>query len=516
MQKVIDHLRSVLIRKDGAGLTDGQLLSSFTATRDEAAFVALVRRHGRMVLGVCRRILRNEHDAEDAFQATFLVLARKAGSVQPREAVGNWLYGVAYRTALEARTVNARRRGREKLTGALPERAAGYREPELREVLDRELSRLPDKYRLPIVLCELEGRSRQAVARQLGLPEGTLSSRLATGRKMLAKRLTRYGPEISSAALGAVLAESATAAMPAGLAGFTAKAAIMVAVGPGAVSAPVLALAEGVVKAMLIAKLKVAGALVFVVAAVVAAGVGGVGYRILAGEQDQPAGQGQPQREAVRAAQSTPAQLAETEARLKAEVSAAEADAARATATLQQLKAKLNDLQRRREEDAAVQRNGQAMASLARRFRYRVPVEIGFSEFKNEGGSLEILEVWGTRPKIEIGGQYVVRGKYLLPQEGTLYFYETASANSNTGGAAVDPLLYAYLGQAVQHNWNNSGATLDLQTMRLAKGQGEFTVVHGMAGPGSFHLVLAAGDNYSHAFANVYFGTGDNVWRKRP
>ena len=99
MQKVIDHLRSVLIRKDGAGLTDGQLLSSFTATRDEAAFVALVRRHGRMVLGVCRRILRNEHDAEDAFQATFVVLARKAGRVQPREAVGNCLYGVAYRTA---------------------------------------------------------------------------------------------------------------------------------------------------------------------------------------------------------------------------------------------------------------------------------------------------------------------------------------------------------------------------------------------------------------------------------
>ncbi|HWY88162.1 MAG TPA: sigma-70 family RNA polymerase sigma factor, partial [Gemmataceae bacterium] len=448
-------------------------------------------------------------------QATFLVLARKAGSVQPREAVGNWLYGVAYRTALEARTVNARRRGKEKLMGALPERAAGYREPELREVLDRELSRLPDKYRLPIVLCELEGRSRQAVARQLGLPEGTLSSRLATGRKMLAKRLTRYGPEISSAALGAVLAESAAAAIPAGLAGFTAKAAIMATVGPGAVSAPVLALAEGVVKAMLIAKLKVAGALVLIVAAVVAAGAGGVGYRVLAGEQDQPVSQIQPQREAVRAAQSTPAQLAETEARLKAEVSAAEADAARATATLEQLKAKLNDLQRRREEDAAVQRNGQAMASLARRFRYRVPVEIGFSEFK-DGGQLEILEVWGTRPKIEIGGQYVVRGKYVLPQEGTLYFYETASGNSNDAGAGIQYWPFGGLPQPMQRYWNSSGATLDLQTTRLAKGQGEFTVVHGMAGPGSFHLVLAAVDKYSNAFANVYFGTGDNVWRKRP
>ena len=186
-------------------------------------------------------------------------------------------------------------------------------------------------------------------------------------------------------------------------------------------------------------------------AAVVAAGASGVGYRVLAGEQDQPVSQIQPQREAVRAAQSTPAQLAETEARLKAEVSAAEADAARATATLEQLKAKLNDLQRRREEDAAVQRNGQAMASLARRFRYRVPVEIGFSESKNEGGNLEILEVWGTRPKIEIGGQYVVRGKYVLPQEGTLYFYEDGDRQlEHWRGATVDPLLYAYLGQPIQ------------------------------------------------------------------
>ena len=302
MKNVIDHLRSALIRKDGAGLTDGQLLASFIATRDEAAFVALVRRHGRMVLGVCRRILRHEHDAEDAFQATFLVLARKAASVVPREAVGNWLYGVAYRTALEARTVNARRRGKERHVRDMPERAVGSGElGELREVLDRELSRLPDKYRLPMVLCELEGRSRQEVARQLGLPEGTLSSRLATGRKVLAKRLKRYGPEFSSTALAAVLAESAAAALPTGLASFTAKAAIMVTVGPGAVSAPVLALAEGVVKAMLISKLKVAGALVLIVAAVVGTGAGGVGYRISAGEQDKPVSRAQakPRRGAV-------------------------------------------------------------------------------------------------------------------------------------------------------------------------------------------------------------------------
>jgi RNA polymerase sigma-70 factor (ECF subfamily) len=492
MNKLIDHLRSALMRKAVSGLTDGQLLSSFTATRDEAAFGALVRRHGRMVFGVCRRILRNEHDAEDAFQATFLVLARKADSVRPQEAVGNWLYGVAYRTALEARTVNARRRGKEQQACARADRAAGFAElAELREALDRELSRLPDKYRLPIVLCELEGRTRREVARQLRLPEGTLSSRLATGRNLLAKRLTRFGPELSSAALAAVLAEAASAALPAGLAGFTVKA-LMVTEKTGAVSAPVLVLAEGVMKTMLLSKLKLAGALLLIAAAVIGLGVGGAGYRVAAGERDKPAGQAQAQRDGLPPAKSTPAELAAKEAQLKAEFNAAEADLARATAVAQQAKANLNDFQKQKEEDAAVRQNGQAMAALARRFRYRVPVEIGVSEFK-EGGRLEIVEVCGTRPKVEVGGQYLVRGKYVLPQNGTLYFYETAT------GA-----------------WNNSGATLDLQFTHLPKGQGEFTVVHGMAGPGWFHLVLSEFEKYSHAYANVYFGTGDNVLREKP
>jgi len=489
MKNIVDYIRSTLIRKDGAGLTDGQLLSSFVATRDEAAFVALVRRHGRMVFGVCRRLLRNEHDAEDAFQATFLVLARKADSIQPREAVGNWLYGVAYRTALEARTMKARRRAKELELRDRPESticSGGL--AELREVLDRALSRLPDKYRLPLVLCELEGRTRREVARQLGLAEGTLSSRLATGRKILAKRLSRFGPEFSSAVLAAVLAESAAAAIPAGLAGFTAKAAIMVMVGPGAFSPSVLTLAKGVVKGMLISKLKMAGTWVLVVAAVVGTGAGGIGYHISAGAQDNSPIQAQTERDAVPPAKSSSAQLAEVEARLQADVLAAEAEVARATAVAQVLQAKLKNLQRQQEEDAAVQRNGQAMAYLARRLRYRVPVEIGLSEFK-DGGRLEILEVWGTRPKIEVGGQYLVRGKYALPQEGRLYFYETAEGNQD-------------------------GATLDLQVTQLPKGQGEFTLVHGMALKGSFHLYLTAPDNYSHSYANVYFGTGDNVRRK--
>src|SRR5258708_7483037 len=151
---VLDHLRRAALRGD-AGPSDGHLLDSFVARRDEAAFEALVRRHGPMVLGVCQRILHDAQDAEDAFQAAFLVLVRKAASIQPRDLVGNWLYGVAYPTALEARGVLARRRAKERQVRAMPEPAAPIPEAErdVRTVLDEELSRLPNKYRAAVVLC---------------------------------------------------------------------------------------------------------------------------------------------------------------------------------------------------------------------------------------------------------------------------------------------------------------------------------------------------------------------------
>src|SRR5438105_13858568 len=120
---VIRHLRRVAFLRDADAMTDGQLLEGFLAQRDEAAFAALVRRHGPMVLGVCRRVLGNHHDAEDAFQATFLVLARKAASVRSREVVGHWLYGVAYRTALKARSMTARRRAKEQQVKDMPQPA---------------------------------------------------------------------------------------------------------------------------------------------------------------------------------------------------------------------------------------------------------------------------------------------------------------------------------------------------------------------------------------------------------
>src|SRR5262249_31376838 len=158
-------------------------LERFVARRDEAAFEALVRRHGPMVLGVCRRVLRNEADAEDAFQATFLVLVKKARSVVPRALVGSWLYGVAHNTARKAKAMNSKRRAKERLAGAAPRPAAPAEAcRQLHARLDEELSRLPDKYRAPVVLCDLEGKSYKEAARLLGWPQGTLSGRLTRAR----------------------------------------------------------------------------------------------------------------------------------------------------------------------------------------------------------------------------------------------------------------------------------------------------------------------------------------------
>jgi RNA polymerase sigma factor (sigma-70 family) len=273
----MNRLRRAAVLPDGGGLSDGQLLASFVRRRDGDAFAALLKRHGRMVMGVCRRVLRNPDDAEDAFQATFLVLARKAGSVTAPNALGGWLYRVAYRTALEARARIARRHTREQQVKDMPEPQVepedGWRE--LLPLLDRELDRLPDKYRVPIVLCELEGKSRREVAGQLHIPEGTLSWRLAHARKLLARRLSRYGAALSAGSVAALLPrEAVSACVPASLLNSTARAAVLTA---GVVSARVVELTEGVMKAMLLSKIKFVWAVALV--AVVGAGAVGLTYR---------------------------------------------------------------------------------------------------------------------------------------------------------------------------------------------------------------------------------------------
>ncbi len=186
LAKVVQGLRQSTLRHSAPAASDAELLRRFLRSRDEVAFEALVRRHGAMVLAVCRRELRNLHDAEDAFQATFLVLVRRAASVRPANMLGNWLYGVAQRTAMQARRNIIRRRDKER--AALPRTSATAEDSvELAATIDQELARLPDKLRAAIVLCDLEGRTRRDVARSLGLAEGTVASRLARGRVLLAR-----------------------------------------------------------------------------------------------------------------------------------------------------------------------------------------------------------------------------------------------------------------------------------------------------------------------------------------
>lgn len=272
LHKVIGQLQRL-----GGGPVDAQLLARFVSSRDEASFTALVHRHGSMVMGVCRRLLGDHHDAEDAFQATFLVLARKAAGVK-RETLASWLYTVAYRTALEARAVRSRRRTRERQVDNYPHPAAPPPEiQDWRPLLDKELSRLPEKYRSPILLCDLEGRSRREVARQLGLPEGTLSSRLMRARARLAQRLSRQGVSLSAGTLLAALAADASAQVSSRLVWSTAQIATLVAAGQmAAVSTPAAALMKGVVNAMFMQKLKVVFGALMLVAALAA---GGVAYR---------------------------------------------------------------------------------------------------------------------------------------------------------------------------------------------------------------------------------------------
>jgi RNA polymerase sigma factor (sigma-70 family) len=263
------YLRRAVMGLQGGGLSDGQLLRAFLHNHDESAFEALVRRHGPMVVGVCRRVLHHAHDAEDAFQAAFLVLVRKAASLAGREIVGDWLHGVALRTALRVRTSQARRRGKERRM-ARPEAVAADLTPEWHALVDQELQGLPEKYRVPIILCELEGRTHQEAALHLGCPVGTLSGRLSRARAMLAQRLTRRGLTLSAGVLSASLCPDATAAgVNPSLIGSTVKAATQIAAGQaatGIISTRVAALAEGVVRTMLLNKLKTVGAVVLAVA----------------------------------------------------------------------------------------------------------------------------------------------------------------------------------------------------------------------------------------------------------
>jgi RNA polymerase sigma factor (sigma-70 family) len=463
--------------------SDRELVAALVARRDESAFETLVERHGPMVLAVCQRMLHDAHDAEDAFQSTFLVLIRSAPAIRKQDAIASWLYGVAFLTARKARKANVRRRAVETEAAVSPNEIR----TEAEGALDDEIRSLPEKYRVPLVLCELEGRSRKEVASQLHIPEGTLSSRLAKGRKMLAQRLRRNGW-----VFGGVV--PAATHLPVALAKRTVEAGAAVLAGreaAGLVTTNVIALSKGVMTAMFVGRLKTGAAALIVLVALL--GTGRFAHSVLAvgsaaaGDDQPPASTDRLERAKAELAAAEAARQQAQQALLVAEAQKAlkEVEYRRAQA-LGNFK-KAWQLPTNSEFDAQMQR-------VAGLFKHRIKVEIGHTESK-DGGRIEILDVWGTRPEITIGGSYLVHGKYSMPshERGALYFHRSSS----------DPRM------AVSYD-------VDVQYVSVQKGDGEFTLLHSMQGPGSFHLhLLGQEPGKSSTLADVYFGTGDNVWRKR-
>jgi RNA polymerase sigma factor (sigma-70 family) len=247
-------MRHVYRAAAGGALSDGQLLQRYVESGDRAALAALVERHGAMVFGVCRRALGNVHDAEDAFQAVFLLLVHKASAIAQCESVGSWLHGVAYRTALKARRAAAvRRRARERQLAASTVAPAvpDILERELRAILDEEIARLPERYRLPVILCYLEGKTHAEAARLLGCPLGTVATQLARARARLRPRLERRGITLPVGVLTVLLVEQAPAAVPAALVLTTLQIAFSGAAGPA-----VTALTKGVFMTLTMTKVR--------------------------------------------------------------------------------------------------------------------------------------------------------------------------------------------------------------------------------------------------------------------
>ncbi len=296
--------RGVVLRQLGrlfgegtlAGLGDGPLLERYLTHRDEDAFAALVDRLGPMVLGLCRRMLRDPVDVEDAFQATFLVLVRRATAIRDRDRVSSWLYGVAYRVASRARSRTIRRRTRESGADRLDVAAdpVATDRDELAATLDRELSGLPERYRAPLVLCYLRGQTHEQAAAELRCPVGTVRSRMARGREILRKRLESRG--FASSAIGALLTpdpfRSLLVAVPTPMAAATVRAALAFGassiVQAGAAAAGAAVLARGVLTTMKLAQLQWLGAAA-IVTGLSAGGVVAVGSATATGNGPQAA-----------------------------------------------------------------------------------------------------------------------------------------------------------------------------------------------------------------------------------
>jgi RNA polymerase sigma factor (sigma-70 family) len=323
----IQHLERLFEQGTATGLSEGELLERFVRGRDESAFEALIARHGPMVLGVCSHLLRDPNDVDDAFQATFLVLVRKAGTLRRCDLLGNWLYGVAYRVATRARVLAAKRTARapfgqemvdrldanDRRPGATGDETSGPVPAEPRPWLHEEVARLPEKYRGPVTLCYFEGLTHEQAAQRLGWPLGTVKGRLARARELLRKRLIRRGVTLSATAMAAHLALPAgRAAVSASLASATIKAAVAVRNAAGAsiggvstISLPVVSLTQGALQAMTLSQVKSVVGAMLVVCAVAAGLVIGAPQITPREEQTQPPGQAVPRREAFKVSLAT-------------------------------------------------------------------------------------------------------------------------------------------------------------------------------------------------------------------
>jgi RNA polymerase sigma factor (sigma-70 family) len=285
---VLRYLRHVTCTQEGGEQSDGQLLQQFVTQRNEGAFAVLLERHGPLVLAVCRQVLRERADAEDAFQATFLVLARRAGSIRNREALAAWLHRVALNISRTTKAATAQRRAHER-QAVLMSQATPVDEVELRDwqpLLHEEVDRLPEKYRVPVIRCYFEGMSHEETARQLAWPVGTVKGRLARARDLLRSRLARRGLALTSAALALALAEGATAEVQPALLGSTLRAAASFAAGLGT-SARAVSLAEGVLQAMTTRKPVLVAAL-FLAVALLGAGSGLFWHQFALGSHPSP------------------------------------------------------------------------------------------------------------------------------------------------------------------------------------------------------------------------------------
>jgi len=270
---VLGQLSKLLESRPADKLCDEELLERFAVRHDEEAFAALLERHGPLVLRVCRRVLHESHDAEDAFQATFLVLARRARAIRKRKALGCWLHGVAYRVAARLRSTAARRPVSEanvvRPTPADPAAEASWRE--VCAVLHEELARMAEKYRAPLLLCGLEGKTRDEAAQHLGWSLGTFKRRLEQGRNLLRARLARRGLTLSAVLLASLLSEKASA-VPEALATAAVQSARRFAEGSPGIPVRVGALSDWLIRALLVTRCKMASALLLVSLIMVGAG----------------------------------------------------------------------------------------------------------------------------------------------------------------------------------------------------------------------------------------------------